>query len=95
MNNFEEEVRHNFLGIGEKNTDFAQYFVGESYRLPLVKKDGKVDVSVSQVSFAPGCRNNWHRHLGFQILIVTGGQGWYQEEGEPARLLKKGDVVKS
>lgn len=91
----EDEVKNNFLGIGEKNVAFAKYFSGLSYRHPLVKKDDTVDVSVSHVTFAPGCRNNWHRHLGYQILIVTGGQGWYQEEGEKPRLLKKGDVVVS
>ncbi|MGG1324129.1 cupin domain-containing protein, partial [Priestia megaterium] len=45
-------------------------------------------------TFEPGCRNNWHIHRnGFQLLLVTGGEGWYQEEGKPAQFLKAGDVV--
>lgn len=49
---------------------------------------------MGNVSFEPACRNNWHVHLdGFQILLVTAGQGWYQEEGKTAQLLKVGDVI--
>ena len=68
--------------VGEENTAFAQYFIGQSY-LP-----------VSNVTFEPGCRNNWHiHHKGGQILLVTDGRGWYQEWGKPARELKPGDTV--
>jgi quercetin dioxygenase-like cupin family protein len=50
--------------------------------------------SVSNVTFEPGCRNNWHiHHNGYQILLVTSGEGWYQEAGKPAQLLHPGDVV--
>ena len=45
------------------------------------------------MTFEPGCRNNWHKHPGGQILLVTGGRGYYQEEGKPAQELKPGDVV--
>ncbi|MNF02431.1 Cupin domain protein [compost metagenome] len=46
------------------------------------------------MTFEPGCRNNWHIHRnGYQLLLVTGGEGWYQEEGQPAQLLKAGDVI--
>lgn len=56
--------------------------------------DPAVNVGVGNVTFEPGCRNNWHiHHDGFQILLVTGGEGLYQEEGKAARLLKPGDVV--
>ena len=48
---------------------------------------------VYNVTFAPLARNNWHSHPGGQLLLVTGGKGWYQEDGKPARLLKAGDVV--
>ena len=49
---------------------------------------------VSNVTFEPGCRNNWHiHHKGGQILLVTDGRGWYQEWGKPARELKPGDTV--
>ena len=46
------------------------------------------------MTFEPGCRNNWHiHHKGGQILLVTGGRGWYQEWGKPARKLRAGDCV--
>lgn len=46
------------------------------------------------MTFEPGCRNNWHKHNGgFQILMATGGEGWYQEQGKPARRMVLGDVV--
>lgn len=51
-------------------------------------------MGVGNVTFEPGCRNNWHIHRnGFQVLLVTGGEGWYQEEGKRARFLQPGDVV--
>ncbi|WP_296879963.1 cupin domain-containing protein, partial [Thomasclavelia sp.] len=51
-------------------------------------------VGVANVTFEPGCRNNWHiHHKGGQILLVTDGKGWYQEWGKPAQELKPGDVV--
>ncbi|WP_283680013.1 cupin domain-containing protein [Lentilactobacillus sp. Marseille-Q4993] len=79
--------------LGDKNDAYAQYFVGQSYLQGLVN-DPKVSVGVSNVTFEPGCRNNWHiHHDGFQLLLVTGGEGLYQEEGKPARRLKPGDVV--
>ena len=76
--------------IGEKNTAFADYFIGQSY-LNMLTTAG---VSIGNVTFEPGCRNNWHiHHKGGQILLVTGGQGWYQAWGQPARRLRPGDVV--
>ncbi|UQS82574.1 cupin domain-containing protein [Bombilactobacillus folatiphilus] len=78
---------------GDKNTAFAQYFIGQSYLNNLVA-DPQVNVGVGNVTFEPGCRNNWHiHHDGFQILLVTGGEGWYQEEGKPAQKLHPGDVI--
>lgn len=79
--------------IGEKNEAFSQYFKGQSYLQTLVS-DENVDVGVGNVTFEPGCRNNWHIHReGFQLLLVTGGEGYYQEEGKPAQFLKPGDVI--
>lgn len=53
-----------------------------------------VNVGVGNVTFEPGCRNNWHiHHAGYQILLVTGGEGWYQEEGKAAQHLVPGDVI--
>ena len=69
---------------------FSKFFIGQAYLQPLTDKGGPT----SNVTFEPGCRNNWHiHHKGGQILIVTGGKGWYQAWGEPARKLRPGDVV--
>lgn len=76
--------------MGEKNEAFAQYFVGQSYLNMLTTQQ----LSIGNVTFEPGCRNNWHiHHKGGQILLVTAGQGYYQEYGKPARRLSPGDVV--
>ena len=78
---------------GGENTAFARYFVGRSYLNMLSTEQ----VSIGNVTFEPGCRNNWHIHRaargGGQILLVTAGRGWYQEWGKPARVLQAGDVV--
>lgn len=75
---------------GEPNTAYAKYFIGNSYLAPLLNKD----LSMSNVTFEPGCRNNWHvHHKTGQILICVGGEGWYQAWGEPAQRLHPGDVV--
>ncbi|MBP3475247.1 MAG: cupin domain-containing protein [Lachnospiraceae bacterium] len=79
--------------VGGKNEAFAKYFVGQSY-LNMLSTEG---VPIGNVTFEPGCRNNWHIHHaksgGGQILLVTGGRGYYQEWGKPARELHPGDVV--
>jgi quercetin dioxygenase-like cupin family protein len=89
-----EEVKNGVIfPIGDKNEAYAHYFVGQSYLKTLIA-DPKINVGVGVVTFEPGCRNNWHIHRdGFQILLVTGGEGWYQEEGKPAQALKAGDVI--
>ncbi|MGO2564212.1 MAG: cupin domain-containing protein [Brochothrix thermosphacta] len=93
MAKFEEIKQGTIFSIGEKNEAFAHYFTGQSYLQTLVA-DEAIDVGVATVSFEPGCRNNWHIHCnGYQLLLVTGGEGWYQEEGEVAQSLKVGDVV--
>ncbi|MFB7505241.1 cupin domain-containing protein [Streptomyces broussonetiae] len=76
--------------LGEKNDAFAQYFIGQSYLAPLASGS----VPVSNVSFEPGCRNNWHIHHGDQILLCTAGSGWYQAEGEEAVSMEPGTVVR-
>ena len=82
------------FGLGEPNEAFAQYFVGNSYLKPLGKVGG---VSAANVTFEPGCRNNWHIHHaesgGGQMLICTAGEGWYQEAGKPAVSLTPGTVI--
>ena len=76
--------------LGEENVAFAKYFTGECYLNMLTTER----VPVGLVTFAPKTINAFHvHHKGGQILLVTGGRGWYQEEGKPARELKAGDVV--
>lgn len=78
---------------GNANDVFEQYFIGQSYLNMLSTEQ----VPIGNVTFEPGCRNNWHIHHadrgGGQMLLVTAGEGWYQEWGKPARKLKPGDVV--
>ena len=84
------------FGMGEPNTAYAKYFIGNSYLKPLAKSE-ESKISISNVTFEPRCRNNWHIHHaksgGGQMLICVEGEGWYQEEGKPAQSLHPGDVV--
>lgn len=79
--------------IGEPNTAFEKYFVGKSYLAPVSKEQ----VGIFNVTFEPGCRNNWHIHHakrgGGQILVCVGGRGYYQEEGKEAIEMKPGDCI--
>lgn len=76
--------------LGQKNDAYAQYFIGQSY-ISVLTLEG---VPSFNVTFEPGCRNNWHVHQGSgQILFCTAGTGWYQEEGKPAQKLNPGDTV--
>lgn len=81
------------LPIGEPNTAYAQYFIGQSY-LKLLSLE---QVPTFNVTFEPGCRNNWHIHHadkgGGQLLICVHGRGWYQEWGKEPVELHPGDVV--
>lgn len=83
------------FGQGDPNDAYAAYFVGRSYLNPLTGPDDPLHIS--NVTFEPGCRNNWHIHHassgGGQTLICVDGEGWYQEWGKSARALKPGDVV--
>ncbi len=72
---------------GEPNTAYAQYFVGNSYLKPLAG-------GIANVTFEPGCRNNWHiHHKQVQVLICVAGRGWYQEWGKPAVELAPGVII--
>lgn len=94
MSKNKRAVKHNLFGLGDENIAFAKYFQGISYLNGLVSPDDNIDVNVGNVVFEPGCRNDWHiHHHGYQILLVTAGEGWYQEASQPARLLHPGDVV--
>lgn len=79
--------------MGDKNDAFAKYFVGQSY-LNMLCTEGVV---IGNVTFEPGCRNNWHIHHatsgGGQILLCTAGRGYYQQWGMDAKELHPGDVV--
>ena len=83
------------FGLGEPNTAYAKYFIGNSYLKPLT--DPKKTVFMANVTFEPKCRNNWHIHHatsgGGQILLCVDGRGWYREEGKPAVELHPGDVI--
>ena len=79
--------------IGNKNDAYARFFIGQSYLCPLTTEG----VFIGNVTFEPGCRNNWHIHRtktgGGQILLCTAGRGWYQEWGKEPRELHPGDAV--
>ena len=93
--NKEDFEKANIFGMGSPNDAFAQYFIGNSYLNPL-NEFGESPVFVANVTFEPGCRNNWHIHKasngGGQILICIAGEGWYQEEGKEAKSLVPGTV---
>lgn len=80
------------FGLGEKNP-FGEFFIGQSY-LKLLSSE---QVGICNVTFEQGCHNNWHTHHaskgGGQILLCTGGRGWYQEWGKEPQELHAGDVV--
>ncbi len=78
---------------GAPNVRYQQYFKGQSYLAPLTKHAKETGVPISNVTFEPGCRNNWHSHTGGQILVCVGGEGWYQARGEKAVKLLPGSVV--
>jgi quercetin dioxygenase-like cupin family protein len=86
----------NIFGTGVPNDAYAQYFSGDSF-LNFLLKPGEAPLFLANVTFEPGCRNNWHIHHaksgGGQMLICTAGEGWYQQEGEAAVSLKEGSFV--
>ena len=92
----DQENHGGIFGMGEPNTGFAQYFIGNSYLKPVIAP-GEGYLPIFNVTFEPRCRNNWHIHHaskgGGQALICVEGHGWYQEEGKPARALEPGDIV--
>ena len=92
----EEFDSANHFGQGNPNDAYAQYFIGNSFLNPLTDfMNG--EFPLFNVTFEPRCHNNWHIHHankgGGQILICTAGEGWYQEEGKPAKELKEGTVI--
>lgn len=87
---FQQEM---IFPIGEPNTEYARYFKGNSY----LAKISDEQVAIVNVTFEPGCRNNWHIHQatrgGGQMLIGVAGRGWYQEWGKPAQEILPGTVI--
>ena len=87
---FQQEM---IFPIGEPNTEYARYFKGNSY----LAKISDEQVAIVNVTFEPGCRNNWHIHQatrgGGQMLIGVAGRGWYQEWGKPAQEILPGSVI--
>ena len=79
--------------IGEPNAAYAKYFIGNSYLAPVSSQQ----IPFANVTFEPGCRNNWHIHKaekgGGQMLVGVAGRGWYQEEGKPAVEILPGTVI--
>ena len=92
----DEKQRHQnsmVFPVGAPNDGFAQYFSGQSYLAPVSTEH----VKIFNVTFEPGCRNNWHIHEadkgGGQILICVAGRGYYQEWGKEPQKLHPGDVI--
>ena len=85
--------RQMIFPIGEPNTTYAKYFIGNSYLAQISDSQ----IPFANVTFEPGCRNNWHIHKaekgGGQMLIGVAGRGWYQEEGKPAVVILPGTVI--
>lgn len=77
---------------GEKITN--DNFTGVAYLHSLVEGDSLNSNSVGNITFEPGARSKWHLHPAGQILLVTDGVGYYQEKGQPKKILRKGDVIK-
>ena len=78
--------------LGEENTGYAQYFSGKSWLAPLTSSKD-LNVPMHNVTFEPGCRNNWHSHTGGQLLIAVGGVGYYQERGKAAVRMEEGTII--
>ncbi len=85
------EFTNSIFPKGEKVS--PDYFTGTAWLNLLVPQDETNSYAVGNVIFEPGSRNNWHTHPAGQILLITDGNGFYQERGTPARFITKGDVV--
>ncbi len=86
-----ENIKNTIFPLGEKLSN--ENFIGDAWCAVLVGYD-EFNCPAYNVTFSKGARNSWHIHAGGQILLVTSGQGWYQENGKSARLLSAGDIVK-
>ncbi len=88
-----EFLREMIFPIGEPNSGYAKYFTGRSWLAPVSTEQ----IPFFNVTFEPGCRNNWHVHKatkgGGQMLVGVAGRGWYQEEGKAAQQILPGTVI--
>ncbi|GFZ31104.1 cupin [Clostridium zeae] len=90
MKNLEELKAATVFPMGDENKMFEKYFIGKSYLNMLTMER----IGIGNVTFEPGCRNNWHiHHKGGQVLLCTAGRGYYQEWGKEPQELHAGDVV--
>ena len=78
---------HNIPGVLRARVGYGQFFIGNSYLADMGN-------GLFNVTFEPGCRNNWHvHHHQVQVLICVAGRGWYQEWGKPAVEMTPGTVI--
>ncbi|RZM26568.1 MAG: cupin domain-containing protein [Pedobacter sp.] len=91
MENQKQQSEHVFPQ-GKKITN--DNFTGTAYLQMLMDADSLNAISVGNVTFEPGARSKWHSHPAGQILLVTDGVGYYQEKGQPKKVLRKGDAIK-
>ena len=96
--NHEGYTLHAGFPKGVPNVNYSQYFSGDSFVCPIKPEnlsEGETTVMpLTNVTFEPGCRNNWHIHHGMhQILICVSGRGWYQEWGKEPIKLTPGIVI--
>ena len=99
-NNSTKYQKSNNMATTESNELFdkgeaapADYFTGAAFIHPLIARDNNNEFALGSVTFEPGARTIWHTHPKGQVLIVSEGQGFYQEKGKSAQHLKKGDVI--
>lgn len=77
---------------GEKITN--NNFTGTAWLEQMTQPDSLNTMQAGNVTFEPAARTHWHSHPGGQILLITDGTGYYQEEGSPRKIIRKGDYVK-
>lgn len=96
INNLAEFNNVNLFGLGQSNDAYAQYFSGKSFLNMLTNREND-SIVLANVTFEPGCRNDWHIHHatknGGQILLCIAGSGWYQQENQDAISLEPGSVI--
>jgi len=92
--NLKKEIKMETTALFPKGQQLPnEWFTGNAFLHPLVAKDNNNDFSAGSVTFEPNARTHWHTHPKGQVLIVTEGEGFYQEKGKKAQPIKKGDVV--